>query len=66
MPFNENNLRPCPFCGRPAEWRKNSIGSYIGCSNVGCDIYPTSPYAEAGPSRRSRAEVAEMWNRRNP
>lgn len=65
-PYDENNLRPCPFCGHPAQWMINGIGSYIGCSNADCGIFPTSPYAGARASCRRRAEVAEMWNRRNP
>ena len=59
-------LKPCPFCGSPAQMRVNKItGSYIDvkvptyyviCSNMSCEIR-TLEYLKP-------EHAAKRWNRR--
>lgn len=62
--MKEIELKPCPFCGGKAGWRKNKLGwEQAGCVNLSCPIFPASPYASEA-SGRTKEGVAEMWNRR--
>lgn len=63
------DLKPCPFCGEPAEVDR---GSYVGvgeverqiveisCSNHCCDC----PAAELAVDGQSDDEAADLWNTR--
>jgi RNA polymerase subunit RPABC4/transcription elongation factor Spt4 len=49
--MSDGDLKICPFCGSPAEKRNGYDWGKVGCSYVGCLIYPISFYPE-------------KWNRR--
>ena len=56
-------LKPCPFCGQPAEWEKGEYGdgypwNYIACSS--CEAMgPATPR-----DLWSRSQAIAAWNRR--
>ena len=56
-------LKPCPFCGQPAEWEKGEYGdsypwNYIACSS--CEAMgPATPR-----DLWNRSQAIAAWNRR--
>ena len=49
-------LKPCPFCGRQAEFMRYSMGS-VGAGCIACAIM-------FFVSNGNENEAAKMWNRR--
>jgi Lar family restriction alleviation protein len=48
-----DELKPCPFCGSPAEWWSEASDSEVFCPK--CDA--------AGGRHGTREENAKRWNR---
>lgn len=65
--MNENELKPCPFCGGKAKqietYKYVGLGKsipqyYIRCDNSDCNLYV------ATCNRDTKEEATEEWNRR--
>jgi hypothetical protein len=61
-------LRPCPFCGAPAEMGMSTSSDWYGQLSVGCssETCPVEPYCYGGEQRdpASAPALAARWNRR--
>lgn len=61
-------LRPCPFCGAPAEMNMSTSTDWYGNLVVGCssEECPVEPYCYGGEQRAvsSASRLAARWNRR--
>lgn len=61
---DEPELKPCPWCGSPAELRKNDAYFWVWCGHpdtqngYGCEVSPS------GPCCTTEAEAVAVWNRR--
>ena len=51
-------LKPCPFCGYPAEITGDGLTAY--CTNAKCDATISRSY------NTSKERVSTTWNRRTP
>lgn len=63
MGNNDKQLKPCPFCGGPADLRHDYTGqgsSYISCMNCGV----TSPRFPVEFSASSDDRARKFWNKR--
>ena len=59
MPKKLIELKPCPFCGAPAERRRSLIGYfYIQCKNIFCGV---RPYTKAFDRQ---SDATRAWNKR--
>ena len=56
-----DELKPCPFCGAPAEFCENPHG-YHGTGSWA--VYCSKGPANVCGDRWTKAEAAEAWNRR--
>ena len=58
------NLKPCPFCGRKAEFRLTqsffNSAIYVECTNCKCG----TKTIEQSIEYTAREKVAEIWNTR--
>ena len=64
-------LKPCPFCGHPAEFqtRRNNPGerTIIRCTNMNCYMrYPSAftSYHNGDSEEHAELRLATAWNRR--
>jgi Restriction alleviation protein Lar len=58
---DENELKPCPFCGSRAELRETFGKLFAGCSNDKCAIRPDTWLRTQTTDLRV---VAKAWNAR--
>ena len=56
--MSETKLRPCPFCGCPAEFDPLSLGVGVYCTNEDCSVYPETGYY------KTQQEAIAAWNTR--
>lgn len=58
IPADEKHtvMKPCPFCGSPAEMCETDIGSYVRCTSFACGTMQTECDLEV--------EALVAWNRR--
>lgn len=56
--MTEDDLKPCPFCGRMYPRIVRAFGSLrVECGNLRCIAY--------GPSRETKQGAINAWNRRD-
>lgn len=67
---SKTKLKPCPFCGGEAYFRKRNINGsafdmmLVECKNCGASPYAISVYMY-DTKENKRAAIAEKWNRRD-
>jgi len=62
--MDNQELKPCPFCGKPGEIEEIEEDCYgVGCGH--CDYQPLAGLVGLGWFRTA-AEATEFWNRRAP
>ena len=60
-------IKPCPFCGNSAEYKRNGCVREVACTNDKCFTQPsTRIYAENTKLRPygSREDAIAIWNTR--
>lgn len=55
--MNENELKPCPFCGGKAKLMDMGFPHWVYCENCGAKVHGRTFYEE---------DSVEAWNRRFP
>ena len=56
--MNEQNLKPCPFCGSYPILRNEASEWKVECSSYACGCMPSTWWCD------TKEEVIEAWNRR--
>lgn len=56
-----SDLKPCPFCGHPAEYSESRDGDLV---NVRCSRWNPGTCLGQGPNKFTQADAADAWNRR--
>lgn len=68
--MNEPELKPCPFCGGEAYYRKpqHIKGTAFDVMQIECKKCGAAPYAvnayEHDTEKNKKANIARFWNRR--
>lgn len=73
MEENNTDLKPCPFCGGPADyyeslvcggWNENYTTGFVKCTRCGAQIKAQLREEYYGLPSKTKGEICAIWNRR--